>query len=313
MVKKKLLYKNTRDFVLPAFNDLWKDSFDAVVADDPANYDPADCAVIADYLDSDWTQTWKDRGFPVIIDHRHDSYLDETTTESNGVLTLRAREWYWMHTCMEYHRRGHYGSVTTHNPDKFFLLLMNRQRWSRDDLWACVQPWLDHSLYSYVDLGLHIDGDNIDKNNHDNNGIDQNYTNPTWYSQTQFSMISETMVTARPYVSEKTFRAMAWQHPFVVHGSYGTLAYLQDLGFETWNHVIDETYDVTMDHRDRLQAIQDQLTRIYEVFKKGENLFGDAVTQQKILHNYTRFYDKKLVTHMWQDQIVDPIKNFLNC
>jgi len=313
MAKKKILYRNTRDFALPIFRNLWTEHFEPVAIDPRSSYDPKECIVISDYLDADWTQIWQQQGFPIVIDHRHDSYLDETTTQQPGVLTLRAREWYWMHTCIEYLRRGHADSVVANDPDKFFLLLMNRQRWSRDDLWASVQPWLDQSLYSYIDLGFYIVGDHIDQQHHDNNGIDQNYTNPIWYKSTQFSMISETMVTARPYVSEKTFRAMAWQHPFVVHGSRGILEYLQQLGFETWHHVIDESYDLTTDHRERLDKIGAVLTQAYDSYVSGKNVFGDAVTKQKIMHNFHRFYDKNLVESMWKDQIIDPIKHFANC
>ncbi len=313
MAKKKLLYRNTRDFVMPVFNQLWLEYFEPVFIDPNVTYDPTECVVISDYLDAEWTTVWHEQGFPVVIDHRHDSYLDEVSDQQDNKFTLRAKEWYWMHTCLEYVRRGHNNKHLISSPDKFFLLLMNRQRWSRDDLWAAVQSYLPHSLYSYIDLGHYISGDFIDHKHHDNNGIDQNYSNPEWYQSTQFSLISETMVTARPYVSEKTFRAMAWQHPFVVHGSYGILEYLKHQGFETWDHVIDESYDTTVDHRQRLEKISQVLLQAFEAYQNGDNLFGDSVTKQKIQHNLQRFYDVDLVKRMWQQQIIDPIKEFAQC
>jgi hypothetical protein len=77
--------------------------------------------------------------------------------------------------------------------------------------------------------------------------------------------------------------------------------------------VIDESYDLTTDHHERLNKIGTVLTQAYDSYVSGKNVFGDAVTKQKIMHNFHRFYDKNLVESMWKNQIIDPIKHFANC
>ena len=48
---------------------------------------------------------------------------------------------------------------------------------------------------------------------------------------------------------------MLYNHLFVYLGPPHSLEYLRSLGFKTWNHVIDESYDLIDDHAERLFAL----------------------------------------------------------
>jgi hypothetical protein len=56
-------------------------------------------------------------------------------------------------------------------------------------------------------------------------------------------------------VTEKTFNSMFTLTPFITVGAPHTLKYLRDLGFKTFDHWWDESYDQEEDHQERLLKI----------------------------------------------------------
>ena len=116
----------------------------------------------------------------------------------------------------------------------------------------------------------------------------------------------------RLFVTEKTFKPIELSHPFVIYGNRGTLEYLRGLEFETFDHAIDESYDLADNIETRLQAIDTVLNTLYQEFKQGKVLFGDAESRRRIQHNYHRFHDSNAVDQLWQQQIVDVIQEFVD-
>jgi hypothetical protein len=190
-------------------------------------------------------------------------------------------------------------------------------RINRDQLIAQVNPYLNDSLYSYRGRGIEIAGDYIhhDHNIHPN-FVNQNFSNTKWYNDTNFSLVSESLPKGiycqDLYVSEKTFKPISLNHPFVVYGSTGTLDYLHRLGFETFDHVIDESHDLVADPIMRLHKIVDVLDTLYREFKQGQRLFGDTESLNRIQHNSNRFYNEAILDDLWQTQVVDVIQEFVN-
>jgi hypothetical protein len=79
---------------------------------------------------------------------------------------------------------------------------------------------------------------------------------PWPYRDSCYSIITETHFTNdRLFVSEKLWKPIMNRHPFLVVGTPGTLAYLQSLGFRTFNPAIDERYDSLTDDRRRMRAL----------------------------------------------------------
>jgi hypothetical protein len=138
---------------------------------------------------------------------------------------------------------------------------------------------------------------------------DQHFYNPAWYAQTNFSIVAETHVDGERFISEKIFKPLAFQHPFIVYGTAGTLRFLHESGFETFNHVIDESYDNIVNPFVRLQAIIDIIEELYKDYTLGASLFADPISQQKLQHNYIKFYD---IEQLWEDEIINPIKEYIN-
>lgn len=102
------------------------------------------------------------------------------------------------------------------------------------------------------------------------------YPYETWlYEKTKISLISETFFSeGQPiFCTEKTYRAIANCHPFVIAASPYHLDYLRSRGYETFSSLIDESYDTmlpldihgTADDSNRLQAIVKSLKEAMEV------------------------------------------------
>ena len=65
---------------------------------------------------------------------------------------------------------------------------------------------------------------------------------PSHYYNTHISIVSETTQNEW-FPTEKTYKSLMLGHPFVVYGGPHSLAKIRDLGFETFDHCIDESYD----------------------------------------------------------------------
>jgi hypothetical protein len=124
--------------------------------------------------------------------------------------------------------------------------------------------------------------------------------------------VSETLVEEKLYVSEKSFKPLAFQHPFIIYGTPGNLKYLQSLGFETFNHLFDESYDNIINPHIKLTIIKEILKTLYAEYLNGRKLFSDKISQEKIQHNFHKFYDNSIVDQIWKTEMITPILNFIN-
>ena len=76
------------------------------------------------------------------------------------------------------------------------------------------------------------------------------------YTSTFISIVNETLTDVGTlFISEKTYKAIAVGHPFIIAGSYGTLEYLKSLGFKTFDKWIDESYDTEPDFKRRMRKL----------------------------------------------------------
>jgi len=85
------------------------------------------------------------------------------------------------------------------------------------------------------------------------------YLEPSVYIDTYFSLITET-VCAESEVSfrtEKIAKPLAMGHPFIVAANAGFYRDLRSLGFRTFGHVIDESFDSILNAQDRMDRITD--------------------------------------------------------
>lgn len=270
--------------------------------------------IILDHTDKTINQ-WADRGCKLILLHVWDQFIDNTELIriENNCLHLRVKNWIWMNFSLCWQFRNYNYIRPPATPDRFFLMLMNQKKLHRDRWFKLTKPYHNASLYSYVDCGYYIKDDVPPTGTPFQSGTsDQSFYNPAWYSETAFSMVSESDIGQERFISEKIFKPIAYQHAFVVHGTPGTLRYLHELGFETFDHVIDESYDNEFNWFLRQQLIQNILETLYQEYLAGKPLFSDTVSRRKILHNYHNFYDKNRIDQMWITEIVNPIKEFVS-
>ena len=64
------------------------------------------------------------------------------------------------------------------------------------------------------------------------------------------------------FITEKTYRAILFKHPFVIAGVPGSIKALQVRGFKTFSPWIDESYDSIEDDDARLDAVVEEVERL---------------------------------------------------
>jgi len=82
------------------------------------------------------------------------------------------------------------------------------------------------------------------------------YLEPASYIDTYFSLVTET-VFEYPYSfrTEKIAKPLAMGHPWICATSVGFYRDIRKLGFQTFGHVIDESFDTIDNHQDRMERI----------------------------------------------------------
>lgn len=84
------------------------------------------------------------------------------------------------------------------------------------------------------------------------------------YQQSGWELVQETHcdLGSGVYLSGNTWRSMIMGMPFLINGTRHSLQMLRDLGYKTFNGIIDESYDEEPDTMRRIAMITDQLQKI---------------------------------------------------
>jgi hypothetical protein len=297
----------------PTFYQLyWQSSlnpyFDLVWLDDqPTGHSSKNSIVIIrPYIDG-WQEKitqYQAQGFKVILEDLWELPIDSII--DNNVLTLRSKNFFRINESLWWHYLNFDQYVPTGQKSKKFLLLMRMRKTHRDRVYRNLNSILDQSVYSYVDRGKTLASDIAETNPNW-----QRHFDPAWYDSTYFSVVAETLMQTPTFVTEKTYKPIAYYHPFVVVGSAGTLAHVRDQGFETFSHIIDESYDFEQDNTQRLMQVCDIVFDLTKQLEKNSMLFQDSLTQQKLQHNHNTFFNRSLVEKLFCDDILTQILNFV--
>lgn len=253
---------------------------------------------------------YQDRGYRVVIDHMWDQTVNEISYINNNVLSLYCNKWFWYNESLWYKHLGYNQYKRINQSTKSFLMLMNLKKSHRDEIYKKLTPILKYSIFSYIGSGHQLSND-VDQSDTEW----QRYFNPEWYNHTKFSVVvesvNETDATNAAWVTEKTYKPLAYFHPFVVHGTAGTLDHVRSQGFETFGHVIDERYDLETSHELRFNKVCKIIEDMTKQFCNGINIFSDLETQQKLQHNHDRFFDSQTVHAGFYNDIIFPLINFV--
>jgi hypothetical protein len=103
----------------------------------------------------------------------------------------------------------------------------------------------------------------------------------------------------RLHLTEKTFKPIAMGMPFVIVGTQGSLRYLREYGFRTFEGIWDESYDDAEDDT-RIQRIACLLRSLDELpLSAKQDLFEQA--HEVIAHNWNHFYHGGFEKILWAE------------
>jgi hypothetical protein len=207
--------------------------------------------------------------------------------------------------------------VDSDNDRPFIFTMLNRtHKWWRA---SCVEDLLSHnlldnSLWSYqTDCTINDDPEDnpieldsvsgwrkrVDRFVKNGPYICDNFTseqqnNHHWvnqdlYSKSYFHLITETHFDADQsdgtFITEKTFKPIKYGQPFVVIGPHGTLSELRNMGYSTFDHVIDNRYDQERNNTKRWQLVRNAIQQIQ--YNNPHLIFQRCIDE--IRHNQEMF------------------------
>lgn len=120
-------------------------------------------------------------------------------------------------------------------------------------------------------------------------------------NQAGVHLVAETLFeTNKIQLTEKVFKPMVMNQPFIVWSAPGTLAYLREYGFKTFDHVWSEAYDQETDHSRRMQMLIDLVCDLAAMpADQYHSLYEKCLPV--IEHNRERFYSSRFMDHCWQE------------
>lgn len=209
--------------------------------------------------------------------------------------------WFWSFDYLNFKRYQNYQPNPTH--EYKFLMLMRRKNSPRDCIYNELTDILPTALYSYRHRGITVAGDLSE-----DTGEAQRMVDPTWYDRTSLSLVVETDVDPEEniFITEKTFKPIIMLHPWIVYGQPGSLAFMQQHGFETFPELWDESYDSIVDFRSKAQTI-------HSILKEFDHTsINQPRVQEKLQHNRNKFFDRTQAEAMYTEHLVKPLYNFVN-
>ena len=124
------------------------------------------------------------------------------------------------------------------------------------------------------------------------------------YNQSYYSVVSETVYfNTYSFFTEKIAKPILAKRPFVSFSGQNYLKNLKQLGFKTFDNVIDESYDNIFDLKQRMEKAWEQVEYLiaqdpFEIYQQ---------TQEIRDHNYNLFR-----TTDWTTSVKHIISNFAN-
>jgi hypothetical protein len=127
------------------------------------------------------------------------------------------------------------------------------------------------------------------------------------YQNSMIEVVLETLFDdSRNHLTEKSLRPIACGQPFIIAGAPGSLQYLKDYGFKTFDGHINESYDDIQNSSDRLKAIIQEMKRISVMtLQQKQQLIKDV--QHIVEHNQKLFFSNEFHEH-----VINEFKQNLN-
>ena len=104
----------------------------------------------------------------------------------------------------------------------------------------------------------------------------------------------------RTHITEKTFKAIALEMPFVLVAPAGSLAYLREYGFRTFAGIFDESYDEETDDIRRIEQVTAVLKSLDQMSDRQRHEIHKACLPI-VEYNYNHFYGGGFADVLWQE------------
>ena len=104
----------------------------------------------------------------------------------------------------------------------------------------------------------------------------------------------------RQHITEKTFKAIALEMPFVLVAPAGSLAYMREYGFKTFDTVFDESYDTETNDVRRIERVTKLLKELDSLSLKERQQIHRACLPI-VEHNFNHFYSGGLTEVLWAE------------
>jgi hypothetical protein len=114
----------------------------------------------------------------------------------------------------------------------------------------------------------------------------------------------------RLHLTEKSFKPIVLEMPFILMATAGSLKYLRSYGFKTFDGIIDESYDNETDDFKRIEMVVKLISDIDKMSKEEkQDLHIECVPI--VEHNYNHFYNGNFENILWEEltNMMDELKN----
>jgi hypothetical protein len=186
---------------------------------------------------------------------------------------------------------GHHAKKCQPRYDYLLTMKEKPHRQHRTILWneLCARPGLlDRGLASYTNK----DDDWLGETPRQHTWRD-GYASMDLYEDCYLEIVPETCYRDIYYFTEKTYKPLVTRTPFLIVSTAEYLTYLKELGFRTFDSLIDESYDQQHRVEDRVRLMTDTLE---DIIRNGA---GDFYTAAKDItdHNFFKLCE---ITGGWQ-------------
>jgi len=197
--------------------------------------------------------------------------------------------WFWF---LMYARHKDKTYNFQHTNKKYEFLYLNKMpREHRKNLFKAMNTLLEGSLYTnwQFDLKLPPEYELPWAQQYPEKGRDQDlYEKP--YNDTKYSLVSETNDNNTDiFMTEKIWKPIMAKHVFVVHGNHLYLQKLREMGFKTFSHLLDESYDLEADPMHRITKIVNTCKELKQ--KDWKDIYLQTQALRK--HNYDVFFNEE--------------------
>ena len=132
-------------------------------------------------------------------------------------------------------------------------------------------------------------------------------TNFTEASDSLFYVPTETVYFGRRlHITEKTFKAIALEMPFILVAPAHSLEYMRSYGFKTFDGIIDESYDQETDDFKRIEKVTALLKDLDNLSIEERQKIQQACVPI-VEHNFNHFYNGGFTEVLWEE-----LQNMLN-